>query len=76
MNRIEYLIQRAGNNQICANCEHFHEHFVRVPSAHTIGGYRYQSIDEGHCSQLRFKVRKAWNTCDKWEERKTEDGKS
>lgn len=70
VNRIEYLIQRAGNNHICANCEHFHEHFVKIPSPYNAGGFQFQSIDEGHCSFPRFKVRKAWTSCEHWQEKK------
>ena len=27
----------------CAQCRHFHQHYVRV------AGYRYAPLDEGHC---------------------------
>ena len=31
----------------CAQCRHFHQHYVRV------AGCRYAPLDEGHCSEPR-----------------------
>lgn len=63
-NRIDYLIQRAENESICANCKYYIEHYVKTPySPNTM----FTSIDEGHCTYPRLKNRKAWNSCGYWQ---------
>ena len=37
----------------CAQCRHFHQHYVRV------AGYRYAPLDEGHCSEPRCRDKRA-----------------
>lgn len=49
---------------LCANCKHFYPHYL-PDSLH--GGFR--RMDAGHCSFPRFKYRKAYDTCEKFEGR-------
>ena len=37
----------------CAQCRHFHQHYVRV------AGYRYAPLDEGRCSEPRCRDKRA-----------------
>ena len=46
---------------ICANCTHFHQHYVRDGTGY--GLYQYIPTPYGHCVFPRMKNRNAYDTC-------------
>lgn len=80
MNRTERLIRLSkGNEHMCANCNHFHEHYIKIRDFRTslrgVMGTRYEGLLEGHCvGGSRSKMVRAWKTCEHWEAKKEEEG--
>ena len=57
---------RIGNDEtVCANCMHFHQHYVADSS---VIGYCVP-ISMGHCDFPRMKDRRAYETCRNFEKR-------
>lgn len=54
--------------EVCANCQHFIQHYVK-PGRYEIIAGRYEIIacNAGHCTYPRLKDRKPGETCDKFE---------
>ena len=44
---------------MCANCEHFHVHYVRHE-------YGFAMIASGHCGHPRLKSREAYDVCERF----------
>lgn len=51
-----YSILIGKSEAVCANCKHYHPHYVR---AH----YGYARLREGHCCYPRFKTRGDTDAC-------------
>lgn len=48
---------------LCANCKHFYPHYLNT------GVYGYRPANSGHCCYPRLKLRRAYDTCEKFERR-------
>lgn len=66
MARMFYEIE--ADEAVCANCNHFHQHFVERKDRLNIRFFT--PCNEGHCVFPRRKNRKPSDTCDKFKERK------
>lgn len=53
----QYVLDRHEGVPMCANCQHFHMHYVR-------SGKGYAKIEVGHCATPRLKDREPWDLCD------------
>ncbi len=58
--RIEaYLFALIDTVRMCENCKHYHPHYDAE-------GY---DVSSGHCAHPRLKLRRAWDVCDKFEQK-------
>lgn len=58
------LIGINEKEEVCANCTHYCQHYVRAPFwQHG----QYGPCDCGHCTYPRMKIRKTGDTCEKFE---------
>lgn len=52
---------------MCINCKHFHRHYVhKGPPVYTV---QWTPLNCGHCAYPRLKDRKAYDTCEHFEQK-------
>lgn len=60
-----YQWNRTKEAALCINCKHFYQHYILEHEENHIGYCR--PIDVGHCVCPRLKIRRAYDTCERFE---------
>ena len=59
--------------QCCANCAHFHQHYIRSAQVSKPHKHCFWPIGQGHCTYPRMKNRRTDDVCEYFERKQDEE---